>query len=218
MQTLIAGGGDLGYWIASYLTERGENVSIIDEDKSRCDWLSKNVDASVYNGNILDASLLMEAGIDKADALVTALGNDEITVKLVDFAKSQFGVPKVIAITKNLSVTPHAKECGADKVICSEETVLNEIEGLLHANGHKMIYTDRSKDCKIARLNVKATSRMLGRAISEITERNARIAVLLRGDQTIFPSEDELLQMGDELFLIGREESVNKLIDRVEET
>ncbi|HZW55057.1 MAG TPA: TrkA family potassium uptake protein [Nitrososphaerales archaeon] len=219
MQTLIAGGGGIGYKIATYLSEHGENVIIIDRDKSRCDWLCKNTDASVYNGNILDAALLMEAGIDKADSLVTALGNDETTLRLVDFAKSQFGIPKVIAVVKSADVTEKAKESGADKVVCSEEAVLKEIENSLRSNGRKTIYANRKTNAKIEWLRVKATSKGLGKEISKIQNRgDARIAMIARGEETVLPSDDFQLQMGDELFITGKDEAIEKLIEEIEGT
>lgn len=217
MQTLIAGGGGIGYKIAAYLSDHGENVIIIDRDKSRCDWLCKNTDASVYNGNILDAALLMEAGIDKADSLITALGNDETTLRLVDFAKSQFGIPKVIAVVKSTDVTEKAKESGADKVVCSEDAVLNEIENSLRSNGHRTVYSDRKRNAKVEWLRVKATSGALGKEISKLQDgRNARIAMIARGDEIVLPPEDFQLQMGDELFITGRDEAIEKLVEEIE--
>ncbi len=216
MQALIAGGGRIGYRVAAFLAEKGVAVFVIDEDRSRCDWLSKNVDATVYHGNVLDPAILMEAGIDKADMMITALGNDEITMKLIDFAKSQFGVPKVIAITKGSDSLGRVKERGADSVICSENAVLNQVETLIQANGHKTIYKDRQRDFEIARLSLKATSRLLGKEPAEVEERGTKISAILRGDRLVLPSEDSHLQMGDELFIIGKKNSLAKLIGELE--
>ncbi|MHB8567405.1 MAG: potassium channel family protein [Nitrososphaerales archaeon] len=217
MKTLIAGGGEIGLRVAVYLSEHGAEVTIVDENKERCDWLSKNVDATVYNGNILDPGLLMEAGIDKTDLLLTALANDQVTVKLVDFAKSQFAVPRVIAITKSSEAVPRTKESGADSVVCSENVVLDQVEGMIQTNGHKTIYSDRQKDFEIARLSIKATSGMLGREVSKIAANDSRITAVFRGGRLIFPSDDPQLQMGDELFIMGKEGSLRKMIEDLEE-
>jgi trk/ktr system potassium uptake protein len=220
LQTLIAGGGGVGFRVATYLSDHGEDVIIIDEDRARCDWLSKNSDAAVYHGNILDAGLLMEAGIDKVDSLVTALGNDETTLKLVDFAKSQFGVPRIIAITKSPEISDKVSDSGADKVICSEEVVLKEVEGTLHVDRRKTIYSDKKRDFEITKVRIKATSKALGRNSSELwpPKDSSDAAVVFRGDNFLFTSKDEIqLQLGDEVLLMGNDRVVDRLIRDIED-
>gem|GEM_PF-1408158 len=216
LPTLIAGGGSVAARVARMLSERGENVTLIDEDKQRCEWLSKNSDAQVYNGNILDPSILLEAGIDKADTLVVALAVDEISRKLVDLAKSQFGVPRVVAVLNSSDLKDKIKESGADKVIVSEELLFNELEGLFQTPGQKTLYLDREQDRKVTRVSVRATSELLGEKVTKISNKSAKIVAIGRGGNTVFPDDDTVLQMGDEVFLIGNEREVDKLASKVE--
>lgn len=217
MQTLIAGGGSIGGKVAIYLTQRGENVTVIDEDRAKCEWLSKNSDATVYNGNTLDPELLMEAGIDKVDALIVALGNDQLTRKVVDFAKSQFGVPKIIAIAQESELRDEIKSSGADRVICSQDEVLSQVENVLQTNGRRTIYQDRQKEWRISRLSVRATSNALGKLVPKLEDKHAKIAGIIRNGNLIFPSKETVFEMGDELFLIGNQEAVEKIADAIEE-
>jgi Trk K+ transport system NAD-binding subunit len=199
-----------------FLSKRGDGVTFVDEDRSRCEWVSKNSDAHVYNGSLLDPALLMEAGIDKMDSLVALLQNDETTRKLVDVAKSQFGVPRVLAVANSLEMKDKIKESGADKVVVTEEAVLSEIEALLIASGRKTVYSDREDDRKIERAAVRATSEALGKSVSALATRSARIVAIGRAGRTVFPSEDTTLEMGDEVFIVGDESGVNELASRVE--
>jgi trk system potassium uptake protein TrkA len=211
LQTLIASGGSVGARIAQFLSERGEGVTLIDEDRQRCEWVSKHSDAHVYNGSLLDPALLMEAGIDKTDALVVALENDEVTRKLVDLAKSQFGVPRVIAVASNPDVREKLRESGADKVVVTEDVVLVQLESLLNASGRFTIFNDREDNRKIERTAVRATSSALGKSVSSLSNRTAKIVAIGRGGRTVFPGEDTALEMGDEVFIVGDERGVEQL-------
>ena len=217
MQTLIAGGGIIGSRLAMYLTERGEDVVVIDEDKERCEWLSKNTDAKVYNGSMLNPELLMEAGIDKVDALIVALGNDQLTRKVVDFAKSQFGVPKIVAIAKESELCEQIMASGADKVICSEDEVLNEVENVVQSGAFKTIYKDSRTESLISKVTVRARSNALGKPVTKIENKLAKISGIIRDRVLFFPDQDTTLEMGDELLIIGRQPDVEKVVNLVNE-
>jgi trk system potassium uptake protein len=216
LQTLIAGGGAVGSKVAVFLSRSGENVRVVEQDKDRSEWLSKNSEATVFNGNALDPAILLDAGIDKADSLIVALGNDEITVKIVDFAKSQFGVQRVIAVTNSSEYTDLLVRNGADKVICAEDQVLNEIENVLQRNeGQRTIFTDKQNNYRISRIIVRATSRMLGKRVSKIEKAKARVSGIVRGGRLIFPDDETSLEMGDEIFVMGNENDVDKVANQV---
>ena len=217
MQTLIAGGGTIGSKLAMYLTERGEDVIVIDEDRARCEWLSKNTDAKVYNGSMLNTELLMEVGIDKVDALIVALGNDQLTRKVVEFAKSQFGVPKVVAIAKESELSEQIKASGADKVICSEDEVLNEVENVVQPGAFKTIYKDTQTKSLISKITVRARSNALGKPVTKIENKLAKISGIIRDRVLFFPDHDTTLEMGDELLIIGRQPDVEKVVNSVNE-
>ena len=213
---MIAGGGDVGMKLAVYLSHRGEKVTLIDSDKSRCEWVSKNSDAIVYRGNVLNPSMLNDAEIMKTDCLVVAQGNDQIARELVRLAKSQFGVPRVIAVAKDTANGEKMQKLGADEIICSEDVVLGEIKSLLHRRGTRVLYHGRGEDYKIEQVSIKATSGMLGKRVSALGNRLARVAGVVREGKLLFPMDDMELQMGDEVIVIGQEEGVGKVCAQIE--
>jgi trk system potassium uptake protein TrkA len=239
LQILIAGAGNLGSKIATLLASNGESVSLIDEDKARCEWLSKKTDATVYNGSVFDPLLLMNAGIEKTDSIITALDDDEKAAKFISFAKSQFGVPKIFAIANHSESEGLLIEAGATRVICPEDEVLGEIENAFSSgNGHRIIDIDKRRECEIASVTIRATSSVLGKDLSKVKGgENCRIVALLRDRSLIFPSpagvnggdrrvreeekekEGEVeglpLEMGDELLIVGKPESVARFVEKL---
>lgn len=216
MQVLIAGGGNVGARLAVYLSQRGDRVTLIDKDRARCEWASKHSDAVVYRGNALDTGLLTEAEIAKADSMIVALGNDETTREMVRLAKFQFGVPRVIAVIKDSENATEMMKFGAERVVSAEDVVLKEVKGLLNRRGHRVLFHDGDKDFKIEQVTVRATSAMLGKKVSRLGNRLARVAGIVRAGTLLFPREDMELQLGDEVIIIGEEVGVGKVTSQVE--
>jgi trk system potassium uptake protein len=216
LQILIAGGGVVGSRLAVYLSERGEKVTLVDRDKNRCEWVSKHSDAIVYRGNALDSAILEEAEVTKTDCMIIALGNDDATRELVRLAKFQFGVPRVIAITKDSAIGEKVMNLGAERVVNTEEVVIKEVKGLLHRRGHRVLFHDSDKDYKIEQVTVRATSSMLGKKVSDLGNRLARVVGVVRAGALLFPNEDIELQLGDEVIVIGEETGVGKVLGQIE--
>ena len=216
MQVLIAGSGEVGTRLAVYLSHRGEKVTLVDSDKSRCEWVSRNSDAVVYRGNVLNPSVLTEAEIMKTDSLVVALANDQISRELIRLAKSQFAVPRVIAVAKDAASGERMQKVGADEVIRSDDIVLGEIKSLLHRKGHRVLYYDGGGDYKIEQVSIKATSGMLGKKVSALGNELARVVGVMRGGKLLFPKDETELQMGDEVIVIGEEAGVGKVCAQIE--
>ena len=216
MQVLIAGSGEVGTRLAVYLSHRGEKVTLVDSDKSRCEWVSRNSDAVVYRGNVLNPSVLTEAEIMKTDSLVVALANDQISRELIRLAKSQFAVPRVIAVAKDAASGERMQKVGADEVIRSDDIVLREIKNLLHRKGHRVLYYDGGGDYKIEQVSIKATSGMLGKKVSALGNKLARVVGVMRGGKLLFPKDETELQMGDEVIVIGEEAGVGKVCAQIE--
>ena len=215
MQIMIAGGGVVGTKLAVYLSHSGEKVTLVDRDKNRCDWVSKHSDAIVYQGNVLDPAILSEAEITKADSLIIALGNDGFTRELVRLAKSQFGVPRIIAVSKDSEGKEKMERLGAESVVCTEEVVIDEIKDLLRRRGHRVLYTDSNGEYRIEEVTVRATSSMLGKRISALENKLAKVVGIVRAGTFFFP-RDEMLQMGDQVIVIGAEAGVTKVCAQIE--
>lgn len=215
LPTLIAGGGSIGSRLAVYLSQRGEEVTVVEDDGKKCEWISKNSDAKVYHGSPLDPELLMQAGIDKADTLIVAMGNDQLTRKVVNFAKTQFGIPKVFAIARESEHSDQIRSSGANRVICSQDEVLDEVENALNSGSNRTIYHDEQRSCLISRATLRATSNAIGKSVSKLQNKSVKISGIIRDGNLMFPFEDTVLEMGDELFIIGMQEAVEKLVSEI---
>jgi trk system potassium uptake protein TrkA len=97
MRIVIAGCGRVGSDLAMTLSEEGHDVSVIDERDETFEILGGTFDGTVYRGLAYDVRVLVEAGIEFADAFVAVTNSDNANAMSVQVARKVFGVPRTIA-------------------------------------------------------------------------------------------------------------------------
>ena len=95
-QSMIIGGGRIGFYLAKELLAAGMDVKIIERDYETCEELSQKLpEATVLHGDGTDQRLLMEEGIEHMDAIVALTGIDEENIIISLYAGRTTGA-KVI--------------------------------------------------------------------------------------------------------------------------
>ena len=96
-KVMILGGGKIGYYLAQRLEKSNVNVTIIEKDKSRCQYLVEKLNHTmIIHGDGTDINLLEEEDLASMDAFIGATGFDEQNLLMALVAK-QLGVNKTIA-------------------------------------------------------------------------------------------------------------------------
>ncbi len=99
MRIVILGGGKVGSYLATVLLRRGNEVSVIEENKRTADLLSATLEGSymVICGDGCDSRYQEDAGIRQADVFVAVTGQDANNLVACEVAQRVFHVPRVIA-------------------------------------------------------------------------------------------------------------------------
>jgi len=97
MKLLIVGCGRVGSTIASSMASDGHDVTVIDEDPEALGRLPEDWNGRFVQGHALDLDVLIEAGIETADAAVVATNGDNTNIVIAQVAQKRFGCPCVVA-------------------------------------------------------------------------------------------------------------------------
>ena len=96
-KAMILGGGKIGYYLAQRLESSNVSVTIVEKDKSRCQYLSEKLNHTmIIHGDGTDINLLEEEDLAFQDAFIGVTGYDEQNLLMALVAK-QLGVNKTIA-------------------------------------------------------------------------------------------------------------------------
>lgn len=94
--TVIVGCGRLGAHIANKLSEQGSGVVIIDSSREAFRRLSPSFNGIIVTGDAMTLSVLEEAALGKAQALVAVTNRDITNIMVAQMAKEIYKVPRVI--------------------------------------------------------------------------------------------------------------------------
>lgn len=100
MKVLIGGAGSVGRSIARELAGRGHNIYIVDRSPQAMRVASVPA-ADWILGDACELDTLSHVGMDDTDIVVAATGDDKANLVLSLLAKTEFGIPRVIARVNN---------------------------------------------------------------------------------------------------------------------
>jgi trk system potassium uptake protein TrkA len=97
MKVLIVGCGRVGSALALKMTDDGNDVTVIDEDPEALARLPEDWPGRFLQGHGLDTDVLIDAGIESADAAIIATDGDNTNIVIAQIAQRRYEVPTVIA-------------------------------------------------------------------------------------------------------------------------
>ena len=132
MYAIVIGGGKVGSYLSRDLLERGDEVLLVEKDASRADWLTSQLGSCVLTGDGDEMAILSTTGMERADVVVAATGDDEDNLVALQLAKRRFDVKRTVARVNNPANVRIFKMLGIDEAISATELLLNAMEEEIH--------------------------------------------------------------------------------------
>ena len=208
---IVAGGGVLTHYLCDILEGSGISIKIIEKDMKVCEELCtqwKNVD--VINGDTADKEILMEEGIDRADAFVTLSNHDEENIVLSLFAQGS-NVGKVITRINRIDYDGILSRLELDTIISPKnitaDMILRYVRATQNTIGSNVetLYNIIRDEVEAAEFIIKAGSPIIGKPLSELKFRpDVLIAAILRDNQVIIPRGYDVIQEGDAVVTVSK--------------
>ena len=128
--TIIVGCGRLGANLANTLSDNGGNIIIIDKNPDAFRKLSPSYGGIVISGDATEMSVLNNAEIEKASAVISVTNKDNTNIMVAQLAKEMFNIKRVIARLYDPECEYVYQEFGID-TICPADLSTKEIDKLL---------------------------------------------------------------------------------------
>ncbi|NLP05675.1 TrkA family potassium uptake protein [Candidatus Fermentibacteria bacterium] len=215
----VIGLGNFGFSLASSLARLGAEVLAVDSDQKKIDELSEKVALAVAF-DCTDEQLLRANGIDKVDVAVVAIGSDFGTSVLVTRMMRDMGI-EVHARATTDRESRILRAVGANHIYMPERDHGDRVARMLiHRNVEAYVPLAGGIDF----VQVKPIPGMLGRTIRDMDIRavfGLNIAYIGRvskdGVRTYrIPSPDDVVEMGDDIFLLGTQENIENFLRSAE--
>jgi len=205
------GCGRVGSTLARSLEDRDHDVSVIDSNPDAFRRLGPSFDGTKVTGIGFDQSVLERAGIEKADAFAAVSSGDNSNIIAARVARETFGVQHVVARIYDPGRAEVYQRLGIVTVATVKWTADQMLRRLLPA-GAEPDFRDPSGTIRVD--HVPVTEAWIGeRTVRLQTDSGSRIAWIDRLGEGMLPTRETVLQEGDMLHLVMREENADRVYD-----
>lgn len=211
---VIIGGGNVGLGVARALERRTDRirVKVIEKNRARAERAADSLERTiVLNGDGMDMDILLEAAIDRADA-VLAVTDDDKTNLLVAVRAKQAGCPMSIALVNDPTLAPLMGPLDIDAYINPRATTVSSILRHIRHGKVRAIYSLGDSEAEMIEAQVLSTSPLAGRLIREIEfPEGVLVGALMKGEKVMKPTGDTRIESGDIIALFAMAKDVREV-------
>lgn len=210
-RVVIVGGGNVGLAVAEALeaSETRIRAKMIEKSRSIAERAADTLERTiVLNGDGLDASLLAEAAIDRADAVLCVTDDDKTNLLTAVRAK-QAGCPMSITLINDPTLVPLMGPMGIDAYINPRATTVSSILRHIRHGRVKGVYSLGDAEAEIIEAEVLSTSPVAGQLIRDIDfPEGVLVGAVQKGDELHKPTGSLRMEEGDVIALFAMVDDV----------
>jgi trk system potassium uptake protein TrkA len=203
------GCGRVGSTLAHILEDQGHSVAIIDQDADAFRKLRSGFKGRKITGYGFDRDVLIEAGIEEADAFAAVSSGDNSNIISARVVRESFGIQRVAARIYDPRRAEVYQRLGIPTVATVRWTADQMLRTLL-PDGAESLWRDPTG--KVVLAEMAYSERWLGEKVKMIEQAvGARIAFISRLGQALMPEPGTVLQEGDMLHMVAEESDLERI-------
>ena len=215
---IIAGGGNIGFSLAEAL-ENNYNVKIIEQNLSRCNFLSKHLERTiVLNGSASDKDLLLSESIGSTNIYIALTNDDEANIMSSLLAK-KLGVKKVISLINNTAYIDLVQNLDIDITFSPQLITTSHVLKHMRHGDVVSAYSLRRGSAEAIEVIVRGdenSSKVVGKKISQLNLPNgASVGSVVRQDNVFIANKDIKIEKGDHVILFIENKKKIKEIEKL---
>lgn len=203
MRIAIAGAGKVGRAIARELVSNGHAVLLIDKD---AELARPGVveGAEVLLADACEIAALDEASLSQCQVVVAATGDDKVNLVISLLAKTEYGVPRVVArVNHPKNEWMFDESWGVDVAVSTPRMLVALVEEAVSVGDLVRLFTFRQGDANLVEITLSSDSPVVGQRVGDQRwPSDTALVAIVRGPRVIVPSADDPLDAGDELLFV----------------
>ena len=206
MRIVIMGCGRVGSTLAQSLEMRGHAVAVIDQNPDAFRRLGADFGGLTVTGVGFDREVLIEAGVERADAFAAVSSGDNSNIISARLARETFGVQRVVARIYDQKRAEVYERLGIPTVATVRWTADRMIRHLVPESVGELW---RDPTSTVSMIEVPVHHDWLSKPISALEEASgARVAYIMRFGIGTLPTPSTVLQDGDQVFMLVTDDMV----------
>ena len=210
VHVVIVGCGRVGSTLALELIASGHTVAVIDRKSDAFKRLGENFSGLTIAGIGFDRDVLLEAGIEKAQAVAAVTNGDNSNILIARVAREKFGIEKVVARIYDPKRAEIYERLGVATVATVKWTSERILRRIL-PDTSSVEWTDPSSN--VVLIEREFPNSLVGKKATEILLASACISAIRRLGTAVIPDEKTIVQQGDVGYFMVEINSLNQLDD-----
>ena len=200
---IIVGAGKVGWNLARELIEKGNEVTLIENDRDRYLTVEQELEHSVQYGDASELWVLERAGISRADMVIAVTGDDEDNILICQVAKEKYLVDRIVARINNPRNRPHFELLGIKPYVSATDLILRLIEHEVPEYGLVHLLDLPEERLEIIELLLGDDARVAGKRVGDLNMPDGTLLIsVLREGTGFVPGPDTVLEAGDEVLAV----------------
>jgi len=199
MKVIVMGCGRIGYNVSKLMADHGHDVTVIDHDANAIARLGPEFRGRVVRGLGFDRQVLIESGIEQADAFVATSSSDNANIVAARIARNIFRVPRVVARLYDPRRAEIYLRLGLTTISSTTWGAERIFELITHTDLDVLYTFGRGE---VSLVMTEATPQMVGRSVQHLTAPGEVAVVAIdRDGQALVPTQGTEFREGDLVYL-----------------
>lgn len=220
---LIVGAGKIAYYLLGILKDSRIDIKVIEINPERARFFSEKFpNLYIVQGDGTAKDILLEESAPSYDAVATLTGVDEENI-ITSMFLDRVGVQKNITKVNRTSLLEiiHAPDFSSiiTPKIIAVDTIMHFIRGRVNAQYSDLQAMHHLANGQIETLqfHIKEANKMTAKPLSQLKlKKEVLIAAIIRKGKTIFPTGEDMLEVGDLLLITTLLPNITKIYDLIE--
>ncbi|TXH45007.1 MAG: TrkA family potassium uptake protein [Actinobacteria bacterium] len=211
MRIVIAGAGKVGRSIARELSANGHDVVMLDRDPEAAANYIEGV--RIQQSDACEIASLESVGLDGSQVVIAATGDDKANLVVSLLAKTEFGVPRVVArVNHPKNEWLFDSSWGVDVAVSTPRLLSALVEEAVTTGDVVRLFSLREGNADLVELTLASDSRAVGERVGDVSwPTDTALVAIIRGKRIIAPTADDTLEMGDELVFVAAPDQEGEL-------
>ncbi|ARQ68082.1 potassium channel family protein [Streptomyces marincola] len=214
MRVVIAGAGAVGRSVAAELLENGHEVLLIDKSPQAVS-VERVPEAEWLLADACEIAALDEAALERCQVVIAASGDDKVNLVVSLLAKTEYGVPRVVARVnhpKNEWLFNDA--WGVDVAVSTPRLMSALVEEAVSIGDLVRLMRFSQGEANLVELTLPEGAALVGTRVGEVAwPQDTALVTIIRGTRVLIPDPDDALAAGDELLFVAAAASEGQLED-----
>jgi len=211
---IIAGGGNIGLFVARAIEEREHNVrvKIIESRRERAVGIAETLQRTVVlHGDALSEELLREADVSSAETLIAVTNNDQANILTSVLAK-QLGCRRSLCLVNGTGYSSMVRSFGVDAQVSPRLITVSRILQYVRRGRIRAVHEIHNGAAEIIEAEALETTPVVGQPIRSLgISEGVRFGAIMRRGKMIAPVGDTELEPRDRVILFAPVGSIREI-------